>query len=556
MAVAAMAQVRDSLSAPTRQTMVYLEHAETLSYDEERHPDAQVLTGDVVFMHDGAHMYCDSAYFYESTNSLDAFSHVRFVQGDTLFGFADVLYYDGNSKFARMRKNVKLIDKQTTLTTDSLNYDRVGDLAWYWRGGVITSDEDTLTSLWGQYISHEDQALFKTDVHLVNPRFVMDADTLRYNTKTHLSDILGPTTILYEEETTILTEKGWYNTETEESMLLDRSHIYHNDGKELVGDTIFYNKKTGYAQVIGSMEMRDTVQKSTLYGHYGEVFEHKEEDVRGKKIVEQYSHGFVTDSALMVDWSKDEYTYLHGDTLYNEEIPYQVYELQPRDSVQKFVTKDSIQWDTIMVAQAPDTIWRDTTYRQTRARRNVRIYGPDGQVVCDSTNYNGRDSINTLYGQPILWQENQQMSADVIVMYMKDSVLDHAVGTGNAIAIQQETDDYYNQMSGKEITAYMENDSLRRVFVSGNAETVFFPKEEDGTFSGMNKTQSSYVMVYMEHGEIERVVVYPSPTGRMVPLEGLDSSESRLGTFFWADAIRPKKPGDVFEKTDRSKIVR
>ena len=68
------------------ETMVYLEQAETLIFDEERHPDAQILKGNVRFRHDDALMYCDSAYFYESSNSLDAFGHVRFVQGDTLFG--------------------------------------------------------------------------------------------------------------------------------------------------------------------------------------------------------------------------------------------------------------------------------------------------------------------------------------------------------------------------------------------------------------------------------------------------------------------------------------
>lgn len=536
------------------QTMVYLEHAETLTYDEQRLPDAQVLTGNVIFMHDGAHMYCDSAYFYEASNSLDAFGNVRFVQGDTLFGYCDVLYYNGNRKFARMRRHVRLVDKQTVLTTDSLNYDRTADLSWYWTGGVITSEEDTLSSRWGQYVSHADEALFKTDVHLVNPRFIMDADTLRYNTQSHVSDILGPTTIIYEEETTILTEKGWYNTQTEESMLLDKSCIYHEDGKQLTGDTIFYNKQTGYARVIGHMEMRDTVQQMSLYGHYGEMYEHQ--DAEDQKTVKQYSRGYVTDSALMVDWSKEEYTYLHADTLFNEEIPYQVYSLLKRDSLPQIVTRDSITWDTIMVAQAPDTIWQDTTYRQTRARYGVRLFGPDGQAVCDSMVYNGRDSINTLYGQPILWQENQQMSADIIVMHMRDSTLDHAVGTGNAIAIQQETDEYFNQMAGKEITAYMENDSLRQVYVDGNAETVFFPKEEDGTYSGMNKTQSSYVRMYMAHGEIERVVVYPSPTGRMVPLEGLTATDSHLSLFLWAEALRPDSKESVFIPTDRSKIIR
>ena len=116
------------------QTMVYLERSETLNFDEKRIADAQILVGNVVFRHDEAMMYCDSAYFYEKSNSLDAFGHVRFEQGDTLQGFGDLLYYDGNTKMARLRKNVRLIhgkeaENPTLLTTDSLNYARARGVA-------------------------------------------------------------------------------------------------------------------------------------------------------------------------------------------------------------------------------------------------------------------------------------------------------------------------------------------------------------------------------------------------------------------------------------------
>ena len=116
--------------------MVYLERSETLSFDQERIADAQILRGNVRFRHDDALMFCDSAYFYETTNSLDAFGHVRFEQGDTLQGFCDRLYYNGNTKLARMRRHVRMVhgreqENPTVLTTDSLNYDRARGVAYY-----------------------------------------------------------------------------------------------------------------------------------------------------------------------------------------------------------------------------------------------------------------------------------------------------------------------------------------------------------------------------------------------------------------------------------------
>lgn len=158
-------------------------------------------------------MYCDSAYFYEHSNSLDAFGHVRFIQGDTLRGYGDKLFYNGNTKLARMRKNVRLVhgkknENPTILTTDSLNYDRNINIAYYYTGGTIADSLNTLTSLYGQYAPNSKQAIFSKDVLLVNPKFTLESDTLLYNTETKITNIVSPTQILYEEETTIHTSRG------------------------------------------------------------------------------------------------------------------------------------------------------------------------------------------------------------------------------------------------------------------------------------------------------------------------------------------------------------
>ena len=60
--------------------MVYLEHSKTLSFDEKRLPNVQILKGDVRFRHDSALMYCDSAYFFEKQNSLHAFGREQSLQ--------------------------------------------------------------------------------------------------------------------------------------------------------------------------------------------------------------------------------------------------------------------------------------------------------------------------------------------------------------------------------------------------------------------------------------------------------------------------------------------
>lgn len=513
-------------------SLVFLEHSETLSFDEKRLPDAQILRGDVCFRHDSVLMYCDSAYFYEKENSLHAFGHVHIVQGDSLEGFGDILYYNGNTKLARLRRHVRLIHQQTTLTTDSLNYDRMRNIAYYFSGGTIQDSLNTLTSHWGQYTPDNHQAIFRGDVELVNPKFVLTADTLGYNTESYQSDLVGPTQIIYEEETTILSTNGWYNTKTELSQLLDRSQIIHTDGITLTGDTIYYDKANGYGRCLGNIESTDSANHMTLYGHVSEVWED------GGK-------GYVTDSAMMMDWSDSTaYTYMHADTLWTEEIPYQTYTLQPRDS---------IMVDSVRIAQAPDTIWKDTTYQQLRAFWHVRIYRNDIQAVCDSARYHGKDSVLTLYGLPICWNENNQLSADLINIYIKNQTVDYMHGIGNGLMVKQDGQNEYNQMAGKEMLAYVRNEDVYLVDVQGNAETVFYPKEDDGSYVGVNRTQSSFVKVYLNERKIDHVLFTTATTGVLIPMDQALPEETKLNGFFWAEAERPKQAKDIFLHPERTK---
>ena len=500
-----------SLSA-SAQTMVYLERAANLSFDEARIADAQILRGNVVFRHEEALMYCDSAYFYENSNSLDAFGHVRFVQGDTLSGFGEKLYYDGNTKLARMRRNVKLVhgregENPTVLTTDSLNYDRAKGVAYYYSGGIVADSLNTLTSVRGQYIPNTKQALFSEEVRLTNPNFVLTSDTLLYNTETKVTDIVSPTTIVYEEETTILTSRGWYNTSNEQSVLLDRSLVQHTDGKSMTGDSIFYDKAIGFGKVMGHMEMRDSAQHATLYGEYGQMYE-------------EGSRGYATDSALMVDWSDSAHiAYIHADTLFTEELHY------------------------------ADSALADSTYYRVRAYYNVRIFRDDMQMTCDSMTYLGSDSTIHLYKQPICWSENQQIAADSIVVYIVNGAVDHATGTPNAICVMQDTTDIFNQMSGKEITAYLTDGEVHTIDVNGNALTIYYPKdEEDGSYVGMNTTESAYIRAYVKDRSIYRLRFTKETTGILYPLDQIPENGERLAQFFWADEIRPSGPRDVFRK--------
>lgn len=497
------------------QTMVYLERAANLSFDQERIADAQIVKGNVVFRHEDALMYCDSAYFYEGTNSLDAFGHVRFVQGDTLRGFGDKLFYNGNTKLARLRRHVRLIhgrddENPTILTTDSLNYDRAAGIAYYFNGGTVRDSLNTLVSVRGNYRPNTKQSVFSQEVVLTNPKFVLTSDTLLYNTDTKVADIVSPTQILYEEETDIHTSRGWYNTSNERSMLLDRSIVHHQEGKMMTGDTIYYDKRVGFGEVLGQMLMSDSAQHITLTGEYGQMWE-------------ESSRGYATDSALMIDWSDTAHiAYIHADTLFTEELQYS---------------------DSVLAA---DSTLTDSTYRRARAYYGVRVYRDDMQMVCDSMVYLGSDSTMHLYVDPICWSENQQIAADSITVYIVNGVVDHAVGVGNALCVMHDTLEYYNQMSGKQVIVYMVEGEVKNVDTDGNALTIYYAKEDDGDYVGMNTTVSSFIRMYVSNRKIHHMRFTKETTGILYPMDQIPEGGDRLEMFFWEETARPTDPADVF----------
>ena len=249
--------------------------------------------------------------------------------------------------------------------------------------------------------------------------------------------------------------------------------------------------------------MRDSAQQATLYGQYGQMWE-------------ENSIGFATDSALMVDWSDDDHTaYIHADTLYTREVPY------------------------------PDS---DSTYRRVQAHYGVRVYRDDMQMTCDSLVYLSSDSTMHLYSQPICWSENQQISADSMIVYIVNEAVDHAVGTGSAICVMQQTDEYFNQMSGKIVTAYLEEGEVKIVDMDGNALTVFYPKEKEGDYVGVNTTASSFIRMYVENQQVHHMRFTAETTGVLYPLDQVPAGGDRLALFFWAEEVRPLDPMDVFRK--------
>ena len=485
-------------TVPAKKTKVYLIHTNTLSFDKAVKPDAQILNGDVCFRHDSSYMYCDSAYFFEQTNSLEAFSNVRMEQGDTLFVYGDYLFYDGNMQVAYLRENVRMENGQVTLFTDSLNYERIPNIGYYFEGGLIVDSLNQLSSFYGQYSPETKLAVFNDSVRLENTDFTLYSDTLHYDTQSKIATILGPSVIV-SDSGTIHTSRGWYDTVNNTSLLLDQSQVESGE-KILIGDSIFYNRDTGMGEVYGNMSLIDTAQHVTLQGEYG-------------YYNEQTGYAFATDSARFLEYSQGDTLFLHADTL-------------------QMVTVDSI-------------------YREIKAYYGVRFYRTDMQGVCDSMQFNTRDSVLYMYTEPVLWNEQYQLYGDTIAIYMNDSTIEYAHVIQFAFAAQHVDSSYYNQLKGNDLKAYFEGQAVHQIDVAGNAEYIFYPLEKDGAKVGMNETKSGFLTIWVKDNKLDKLKIWPSPVGTMTPIPDLKPDQKMLKDFYWFDYLRPKNKDDIYEVVKR-----
>ena len=492
---------------------VFLENADVLSANEAISTDYQVLKGNVRFRRGDMYMFCDSAYFYAETSSLDAFGHVRMTQGDTLWVYSDVLHYYGNQGVAELRHNVRLENRSTTLLTDALDYEINSNVGYYFDGGTIVDNRNNteLSSQYGRYELDTKQAEFSRDVHLVNDRYEMFTDLLDYNTQSHIAHITSETLIV-SDSNTINTTNGWYNTSADDATLYERALIKAKDGKTLQGDTVYYNRSHNYGEARGNVVITDPSNKVILDGDYG----YHDDNAH---------YSYVTRRARAREFSQKDTIYLHADTLC---------------TLINHVVNDSV----------------NDSVRVLRAFNQVRFYRSDVQGICDSLQLSEADTIINMYNHAVVWNLERQIFGDEINIHLNDSAADWATLPTGGFMAEHLGEVYYDQLSGKKMKAWFEDKELRRLDVDGNVQVIMFPQEKDSTYNKMVSAESSYMRLNLKpKQEVDRITMWPEVSGKVTPLYLAKKMDLYLPQFQWYDALRPKSPDDIYDVSDELKQV-
>lgn len=498
---------------------VFLERANELR--KETNDSFMILVGDVVFTKGPMIMKCDSAHYFPDSESMNAYGNVSMEQGDTLFVYADELDYNGPRELATLYadpgKKVRLINRDVMLETDVFVYDLAIDLGYYDVGGVLTDPQNRLVSEKGEYVPSTKEANFYDNVHL-NSRDSKDTldiytDTLYYNTGTHVAQLFSPSEVI-NARGTIYTTSGTYETDSSRAILYDRSTVVTSQGQTLTADTIYYDRNAGFGEAWGNMVMTDSAHQVEIRGQYGFYDELKDSS-------------FVTGRALLTEYRGEDTLYMHARY------------------IQNWSYLDTVEIKADSVAGIEAGIRIDTTHVAVAFPR-VRFYRRDMQGICDSMRFTQKDTMLRMFINPVVWSDNQQIFGNIIEVHLNDSTIERAQLPDNGFAAQQIEGEHFNQISGKQMTAYFEGGELRKLDISGNVEIIMYPEENDSTVNKMVSAESSFLTALFRNQNTEFVKMWPQTTGTATPLFLARRSMYYLPKFKWFGDMRPLGKDDVF----------
>ncbi len=455
----------------------------------------RILVEQVVFTQENTTVNCDSSVYYRQENKMDAFGNIKITDDSTVITSRE-LTYEGDSRMAYLRDNVIYKEGIRELSTDNLDYDLDREIATYRGGGRLFDSTNTLTSTTGFFYSQEDYAVFWGNVVLIAPDFVLKADTLRYNTQTKVATTNGFTEIVDEDSTILHSNGGIFRTYIDQSEFIKGT--VETEDYTLDGDELFFDDIARYYKANGNVKLLA-----------------KDRDV------------IITGDEGFYDKEKG-FSKIYGDP----------------------VMKKILKEDTFYIA-ADTMIALDgeiESEKRILAYPDIRIFKKNLQGLADSAVYFQHDSIIYMYSEPVLWTKKTQISSDTIIMEVTENAIKKMKLRQNAFMISQDTLSNYNQVKGRNMTAFFEDNDLHTVSVDGNGETIFYLLEEgDSVLMGMNRLLCSDMSISFEDNDISTITVYKQPEGKIVPPHELTPDVERLRGFFLRDFERPSLE-DIFTK--------
>ncbi|WP_375561546.1 OstA-like protein [Bernardetia sp. OM2101] len=452
--------------------------------------------GQVQFKQKNTVMYADSVFQYIDRNQIEAFGNIRFVEQDSLTLVGDTLYYDGYTKIAKVRGNVVMQDQEKTVRTRKLNYDLKTKTANYFEGGTVTDKTSRLTSDRGSYNTNSRVATFNGNVQALSPDQQLIAESVVYNTQTK--------TIFFDSEGKIINKDGTINAVK---------------GTQINAQTGILKTAEG-ANVPTRIENREYIISANFIDY---------DNLTEKGVFKENVQLF---------YKKEKIT-IFGDEAYYDGIKSRLDAYGDALLVKPF-KNDTLYISADTLIAVNDTITEQRLY----GYRNVKIYKRDIQGICDSLNYDLKDSIIYFNDDPVLWNTSNQLSGTKIKAKLRDNTVDSLTITDKAFVISADVFGQFNQIKGRDLLAVFDSGYIKRVNVDGNGESIYFildeQKDKETLLKGMNYIKcSNIIMKFIADNELEEILFLQQPEGQVIPPQLITKKNSELNNFEWRIEEKP-----------------
>ena len=486
-----------------KSSKINIEYADHFDINQTEIPDAALLTGNVRVSHEGVVFTCNRAYYFQKENYIKAFGDVQMVQGDTLFLNSKYAEYSGEVKKAFATGNVIMRSPESTLVTDTINFDRNTQEAYYNTFGTITSKENTLKSKAGRYYANEKKFKFLTAVTITNPKYTIKSNHLDYYTNSGHSYLFGPSTIT-SKENYIYTEKGFYDTKKNLAYFKRKSYIKYKD-RLIEGDSLYYDRNREYASATNNVKITDTINKGIIKGHYAEIY---------RNLKTEKDSMIISKRAVAITLIEKDSIYIHGKKM--------------------------------LITGKPGE-------RIIRAFNNVRFYKTDMSGKCDSIHSNQKIALTKLIGRPILWNYENQMTGDImhLIGNNKTEKLDSLKVLNNAFIISKDSlATGYNQVKGQNLFGKFRDNKLYEVDVIKNTEVIYYMRNDQNELIGINKNVSSKINLTLDKNTIDSITFFNQVDGDIYPEKDLPENARKLRGFIWRGDERIKSKDDIFPEEE------
>ena len=478
---------------------IIIENSDYYDVNQEEAPDASLLTGNVRVNHDGVIMTCNKAYFFHKENYIKAFGDVQLVQGDTLYLNSKYAEYNGNMKQAFATGDAVMHSPESTLVTDTINFNRNTQEVYYNSNGTITNRDNTLKSKSGKYYVAEKKFQFLTAVTITNPKYIIKSNHLDYYSNSGHSYLSGPSTIT-SKTNYIYTEKGFYDTKRNLAHFLRKSYIKYDD-RLIEGDSLYYDRNKEFASATRNVKITDSVNRGIVKGHYAELYKFKDSM-------------FVTKRAVAVNFVENDSVYIHGKKL---------------------------------MVTGPEN------NRIIRAFNNVRFFKTDMSGKCDSIHSSAKIGLTKLIGNPILWNGESQITGDIMHLIgdQKTQKLDSLKVLNNTFIISKDTiGPGFNQVKGQNLFGKFLEGKLHEVDVIKNTEVIYYMRNDAQELIGINKNVSSKINIIFDKNEIQDITFFKQVDGTIFPEKDLPEPDRKLKGMVWRGDEKIKSKDDIFSDED------